>query len=123
MFSQVRFLSTPLTRQMGIVGKYGEVLVGRSSTGHAKILTPTRAGLMPFWFPLAALKPCNQPDPRPPVDAIVLFTPNTTNDAAGLTGQTGIVIRNLPESAFCHVETVSLPDHCAHFTEIERIDV
>lgn len=93
MFSQgdkIRYLSTPLTVQMGIVGKYGEVLVGRASTGHIKTLTPTRAGLIPFWFPPRALKLCNRPDPRPPVDAIVLFTCNATNDAAGLTGQTGI---------------------------------
>lgn len=119
----VRFLSTPLTKRMGLVGRYGEVLIGKAATGYAKILTPTRAGVMPFWFPLSSLKLCGKPDPRPPVNAIVMFLPTETNDTAGLTGETGIVIRNLPESAFCHVETAMHSDHCAHFTEIERIDV
>lgn len=120
---KVRFLSTHLTRSMGIVGKYGTVLVGRSTTRHAKIMTPTRAGLLPLWFPYAALKPCTPVDPRPPLHSIVLFIPCTTNDNFRLTGETGIVINNLPQSAYCHVETETFPDHCAHFSEIERIDL
>lgn len=119
---KVRFLTTPLTRQLGIVGKYGTVLVGRSRTKHVKVMTPTRAGLMPWWFPQSALKLCTPYDPRPPVDAVVLFLPCEVNDKAGLTDQVGIVINNLPQSAYCHVETETHPDVCAHFSEIERID-
>lgn len=120
---KVRFLSTPLTIQLGIVGKYGTVLISHSSTNHAKILTPTRAGLRPWWFPYSSLKSCAPVDPRPPVDSIVIFLPTDFNDINGLTGETGIVIRNLSQSAYCHIELSYSPDHCAHFSEIERIDV
>jgi hypothetical protein len=120
---KVRFLSTPLTRQLSVVGKYGTVLVGSSSTKHTKVMTPTRLGLRPWWFPYAALKSCAPVDPRPPVDSIVIFLPTEFNDRNQLTGETGIVIRNLSESAYCHIETAQYPDHCSHFSEIERIDL
>lgn len=120
---KVRFLPTPLTRQMGIVGKYGSVLIGHSSTNHAKVMTPTRTGLRPWWFPYSALKSCASVDPRPPEDSIVMFVPCDFNDNNGLTGDTGIVIKNIPQSAYCHIEISRSPDHCAHFSEIERIDI
>lgn len=120
---KVRFIPHRLTRQLGIIGKYGTVLVGRAKTGAVKVMTPTRAGLMPWWFPQNALKSCASVDPRPSVGSIVLFLPCEANKKVKLTDQTGIVIQNMPQSAFCHVETAKLADHCAHFTEIVRIDV
>ncbi len=120
---KVRFLSTSLTRELGIVGKYGTVLVGASSTKHVKVMTPTRAGLMPWWFPYSALKSCALIDPRPPEGSIVLFLSCEVNERFSLLGQIGIVRKNLPQSAYSHIETENHKDHCAHFSEIERIDV